>query len=302
MSDDSPAASAPTTADTPEDGTLLQSLRKWLRGRRLRNGEDLRTSIAALIKEHESRGASAEASERALLRRILTLHDLTVADVMVPRADIVAVEERAPFDEVARIFAEEQHSRLPVYRRTLDDVTGMVHIKDVFAFTGNRATFRLSRVLRQVLFSAPSMRVLELLDQMRRTHIHMALVVDEFGGIDGLVTIENLVEEIVGDIEDEHDEDEAPHMVEERRGVVLADARTSIEDFEKLYGRVVPEDSEDDIDTLGGLVSSIAGRVPARGELIKHPSGLEFEIVDADARRVRKLRVRNVPSRPAGGA
>jgi CBS domain containing-hemolysin-like protein len=299
MSDDSPASSTPGAADSG-DGTLLQSLRKWLRGRRLRNGEDLRTSIAALIKEHEARGASVEASERALLRRILTLHDLTVADVMVPRADIVAVEERTPFDQVARIFAEEQHSRLPVYRRTLDDVTGMVHIKDVFAFAGNRATFRLSRVLRQVLFSAPSMRVLELLDQMRRTHIHMALVVDEFGGIDGLVTIEDLVEEIVGDIEDEHDEDEAPHMVEERRGVVLADARTSIEDFEKLYGRVVAEDSEDDIDTLGGLVSSIAGRVPARGELIKHPSGLEFEIVDADARRVRKLRVRNVPSRPAG--
>jgi CBS domain containing-hemolysin-like protein len=171
----------------------------------------------------------------------------------------------------------------------------------VFAYTGNRATFRLSRVLRQVLFAAPSMRVLELLNQMRRTHIHMALVVDEFGGIDGLVTIEDLVEEIVGDIEDEHDEDEAPHMTEERRGVVLADARTSIEDFEKQYGPLIAGDAEEDVDTLGGLVSSIAGRVPARGELIKHPSGLEFEVVDADARRIRKLRVRNVPSRQAGG-
>ena len=301
MSDEPPASPA-APASAPPDDTLLQSLRKWLRGRRLRNGEDLRTSIAALIKEHEARGVSIEAGERALLRRILTLHDLTVADVMVPRADIVAVEERTPYDQVARIFAEEQHSRLPVYRRTLDDVTGMVHLKDVFAFSGSRASFRLSRILRQVLFAAPSMRVLELLNQMRRTHINMALVVDEFGGIDGLVTIEDLVEEIVGDIEDEHDEDEAPQMIEERRGVVLADARTSIEDFERLYGRVVPEDSEDDIDTLGGLVSSIAGRVPARGELIKHPSGLEFEVVDADARRIRKLRVRNIPNPPAGGA
>ena len=304
MSEEPPAspASPPAAAQAPHDGTLLQSLRKWLRGRRFRNGEDLRSSIAELIKEHEGRGASIEAGERTLLRRILTLHDLTVADVMVPRADIVAVEERAPYDEVARIFADEQHSRLPVYRRTLDDVTGMVHIKDVFAFSGGRAGFRLSRILRQVLFSAPSMRVLELLNQMRRTHIHMALVVDEFGGIDGLVTIEDLVEEIVGDIEDEHDEEEMPQMVEERRGVVLADARTSIEDFERHYGRVVRDESEEDIDTLGGLVSSLAGRVPARGELIKHPSGLEFEVVDADARRIRKLRVRNISTPPAGGA
>jgi CBS domain containing-hemolysin-like protein len=300
MSEEPPPNPDSDTGAAP-DGSLLQSLRKWLRGRRVRNGEDLRSSIAELIKQHEGHGVGIEAGERALLRRILTLHDLTVADVMVPRADIVAVEERTPYDQVARIFAEEQHSRLPVYRRTLDDVTGMVHIKDVFAFSGNRATFRLSRVLRQVLFSAPSMRVLELLNQMRRTHIHMALVVDEFGGIDGLVTIENLVEEIVGDIEDEHDEDEAPQMTEERRGVVLVDARTSIEDFERQYGRVIAEEAEEDIDTLGGLVSSIAGRVPARGELIKHPSGLEFEVVDADARRIRKLRVRNVPSRPAGG-
>jgi hemolysin (HlyC) family protein len=255
-----------------------------------------------VIEEHEGAGGAIDADERALLERILKLHELSVEDVMVPRVDIVAVEEKTPLDTVVQIMTKDAHSRLPVYRRNLDDVTGMVHIKDVLAQLGSRRPFRLSKILRKVLFAAPSMKVLELLAQMRETRVHMALVVDEFGGIDGLVTIEDLVEEIVGDIEDEHDEEETPQMVEERRGVVLADARTSIEDFERHYGPVVRDESEEDIDTLGGLVSSLAGRVPARGELIRHPSGLEFEVVDADARRIRKLRVRNIPSPPAGGA
>ena len=279
---------------------FLHSLRGWLRGRRARNGEDLRDSIAELIEEHEESGATIDPDERALLRRILKLHELTVDDVMVPRVDIVAVEERAPFDELVRLMGKEAHSRLPIYRRTLDEVIGMVHIKDVLAFRGGKRDFRLAKVRRKVLFAAPSMKVLELLAQMRETRLHMALVIDEFGGIDGLVTIEDLVEEIVGEIEDEHDEDEAPAMTAERKGVLLADARVTIEDFEERTGITISAEERDDIDTIGGLVAALAGRVPGRGELIGHSSGIEFEIVEADRRRVRRLRIRNLPAATPG--
>jgi len=285
------------TLDHP---SFLQSLRTWLRGKRARNGEDLRDSIAELIEEHEESGATIDPDERALLRRILSLHELTVDDVMVPRADIVAIEERASLDKLVGMMSKEAHSRLPVYRRTLDEVIGMVHIKDVLAFRAGKRAFRLARVRRKVLFAAPSMKVLELLAQMRETRIHMALVIDEFGGIDGLVTIEDLVEEIVGDIEDEHDEDEAPSMKSERAGVLLADARVTIEDFEERTGVAISKEERDDIDTIGGLVVALAGRVPGRGELIAHSSGIEFEIVEADRRRVRRLRIRNLPAKAPG--
>ena len=284
-----------------DPSTLFDTLRSWLGVKRERNGEDLRDSIAAVIEEHEGAGGTIDADERALLQRILKLHELSVEDVMVPRVDIVAVEERTALDAVVRLMTTDAHSRLPVYRRNLDDVTGMVHIKDVLAQKGSRRPFRLARILRKVLFAAPSMKVLELLAQMRETRIHMALVVDEFGGIDGLVTIEDLVEEIVGDIEDEFDETEAPQMTPEDGGVMLADARVTIEDFEAQYGPTVSREERDDIDTLGGLVVALAGRVPGRGELVKHPGGLEFEVIDADRRRVRKLRVRNLPPRKHAG-
>lgn len=285
-----------------DQASFLHSLRSWLRGRRARNGEDLRDSIAELIEEHEESGATIDPDERALLRRILKLHELTADDVMVPRVDIVAVEERAPLDDLVRLMSKEAHSRLPIYRRTLDEVIGMVHIKDVLAFSGGKRAFRLAKVRRKVLFAAPSMKVLELLAQMRETRIHMALVIDEFGGIDGLVTIEDLVEEIVGDIEDEHDEDEAPLMTAEPKGVLLADARVTIEDFEERTRIAISEEERDDIDTIGGLVVALAGRVPGRGELIAHSSGIEFEIVEADRRRVRRIRIRNLPTKAPGKA
>jgi CBS domain containing-hemolysin-like protein len=301
MSDTSPSRAA--RAEPPsESPSLLQSLRNWLRGsRRGRNGEDLRDSIEELIQEHETEGGAIEADERALLRRILSLHELGVEDVCVPRVDIVAVEERTPLEALIKIFAKEAHSRLPVYRNSLDDVIGMVHIKDVLAYRGVKRSFRMAKILRKVLFAAPSMKVLELLAQMRETRVHMAMVVDEFGGIDGLVTIEDLVEEIVGDIEDEFDE-EAPTFEHEGKDALLADARLTLEDFEERFGAVFTEEERDEIDTLGGLAAALAGRVPGRGELIKHPSGLELEVVDADRRRVRKLRVRNLHVIPAGAA
>jgi hemolysin (HlyC) family protein len=304
MASQSASKASPTPVKT-ENGshpsTLFDTLRSWLGGRRERNGEHLRDSIAAVIEEHEGAGGAIDADERALLERILKLHELSVEDVMVPRVDIVAVEEKTPLDTVVQIMTKDAHSRLPVYRRNLDDVTGMVHIKDVLAQLGSRRPFRLSKILRKVLFAAPSMKVLELLAQMRETRVHMALVVDEFGGIDGLVTIEDLVEEIVGDIEDEFDETAAPQMKSEGRGVMVADARVTIEDFEARYGPLVSDEERDEIDTLGGLVAALAGRVPGRSELVTHPGGLEFEVLDADHRRVRKLRVRNLPPRKRAG-
>ncbi len=196
-------------------------------------------------------------------------------------------------------MSEEAHSRIPVYRGTLDDVAGMVHIKDVLACWGKADSPPLSSIIRRVLFVAPSMPMLELLLQMRVSRVHLALVVDEFGGVDGLVSIEDLVEEIVGEIEDEHDEDVTPVMTRQPDGSVNADARVSVEEFEDQVGSVLkPDERAEDIDTLGGLVVFLAGRVPGRGEVISHSSGVEFEIVDADPRRIRRMRICNLPVTP----
>jgi CBS domain containing-hemolysin-like protein len=189
----------------------------------------------------------------------------------------------------------EAHSRLPVYRESLDDVRGVVHIKDVLAHTLKTEPFDLANMLRKVLFVSPSMRVLDLLLEMRLTRVHMAMVVDEYGGIDGLVTIEDMIEAIVGDIQDEHDAEE-PGMIERPDGSWLADARTDIAHFEEKVGALLTEEErEADIDTLGGLVVFLAGRVPTRGEIVRHSSGLQIEVVDGDPRRVKRLRLRNLP-------
>jgi len=259
----------------------------------------LRHAIEELIEEGPTAEDSIAADERVLLSNILKLRDRTVSDVMVPRADIVAVEVGVSLTDLVRRFSEEAHSRLPVYREELDDVAGMVHIKDVLACVADQKPFQMQSILREVLFVAPSMPVLALLLQMRQQRNHMALVVDEFGGIDGLVTIEDLVEEIVGEIEDEHDEAAKPRLVPRPDGSLIADARLPLEDFQAQFGPVFDEEDLEDVDTLGGLVFSLAGRVPSRGELLKHPSGLEFEVVDADPRRIKRLRVRNLPDRDA---
>jgi len=256
----------------------------------------LRATIQELIEEQDGDEGSMGAGERALLANILKLRDRTVDDVMVPRADIVAVDVDTPFPVLVQRMAEDAHSRMPVFRETLDDVVGMVHIKDVLAAVAQGRTVELKDIVRDLTIVAPSMPVVDLLVQMRQKRQHMALVVDEFGGIDGLVTIEDLVEEIVGEIEDEHDEEASPRLVERPDGSILADARVSIEDFEDRVGSFLTEEEREDIDTLGGLVVSLAGRVPGRGEMLTHPSGLEFEIVEADPRRIKRLRVRNAPA------
>ena len=284
--------------------SLVELVRGWLKGLRgAKNGEgSLREALGELIEETDATAAEINPQERLLLANILKLHDLTVVEVMVPRADIVAVEHTLSLDELLTVMSKEAHSRLPVYRETLDDVVGMVHIKDVLAWWGRPAEFHIEKIARPVLFIAPSMRVLDLLLKMRATRRHLALVVDEFGGIDGLLTIEDLVEEIVGEIEDEHDEDARPTITEGPGGTLIADARVPVEEFEEKVGPVLGEEEREAIVTLGGLVFALAGRIPARGEVVKHPSGLEFEVVDADPRRIKRLRVRKPPPPPADAA
>jgi CBS domain containing-hemolysin-like protein len=222
------------------------------------------------------------------------LRERTVEDVMVPRADIVAIDVSATLPELIDLFSREGHSRIPVYQGNLDNAIGMVHIKDVIVAEHRDGGFRLADVVRDVLFVAPSMHVLELLLEMRFKRVHMALVVDEFGGVDGLVTIEDLVEEIVGDIDDEYDVDAEPTLTKRPDGSLDADARVSLEHFETVVGEILAPEERGEIDTLGGLVIDLLGRVPIRGELVKHPSGMEIEVLEADPRRVRRLRIRGV--------
>ncbi len=291
MNDES-STSSPQNDGAARESFLTATVRGWLRHLRGgRNGDaSARDTLEGLIEEREE--GSLDKDEKRLLANVLDLRGCTVHDVMVPRADIVAVEADASLAEVTRIMTKEGHSRLPVYRETLDDAMGMIHIKDVLAWSGDSTDFVPSRVLRRVLFVAPSMQVLELLLEMRVKRSHMALVVDEFGGVDGLVTIEDLVEEIVGEIEDEHDLSDEPRLEPVGDGSYAADARVEIGTLEATVGQFVSEAEREDIDTLGGLVVSLAGRVPIRGELVVHPSGVEFEVLDADPRRVRRLRVR----------
>ena len=281
-------------------------LRSWLRLRRRerKREEALRDALEEIIEEAEADNDGADhgepitAGERSLLRNIIRLRDLSASDVMVPRADIHAVAEDTGFDDLLAAFSAHGHSRLPVYRESLDDVLGFIHVKDLMTARAGGRSFDLKAVLRQILFVAPSMRVLDLLLQMRLSRQHLALVVDEFGGIDGLITIEDLVEQIVGEIEDEHDIAEGPKLIPRPDGTLVADARATIEAFEELVGPILtPEEREADIDTLGGLVVHLSGRVPSRGELVSHPSGVAFEVIDADPRRIRRLRVRNLPVR-----
>lgn len=235
---------------------------------------------------------------------------LKVADVMVPRADITAVEIDTPLAELARLFAEAAHSRLPIYRETLDDPVGVAHIKDVVGHLAPDADGQhpegwaerkiLPTIRRPLLYAPPSMKAVDLLLRMQTRRMHLALVVDEFGGTDGLVSLEDLLEPIVGDIEDEHDEEEAPGIRARGPGLWEADARLLIEDFERAAGLSadLPDEDEDDFETLGGLVFTLAGRIPERGEVIPHPGGLEFEVLDADPRRIKRVRIR--ANRPAG--
>ena len=236
------------------------------------------------------------ASESSLpIGGLKILSDLKVEDVAMPRSDITAVPNDLKLDDLLKVFKDSGYSRLPVYDDTLDVPVGLIHLKDLalkYGFNGKPARFSLKRMLRPLLYVPPSMTIGVLLQKMQSDRIHMALVIDEYGGVDGLVTIEDLIEQVVGEIEDEHDTDEDALWVEEKPGVYMCQARAPLEEFEKVLNADLASNTDDeDIDTLGGLVFMMAGRVPVRGEVIKHPDGFEFEIVDADPRRVKRLRV-----------
>ncbi|HUE44711.1 MAG TPA: hemolysin family protein [Aestuariivirgaceae bacterium] len=361
----SPESASPESAsagNAPDDDNQ-GGVTDWLKG--LFGRGDETDEAGANGSGGEARFA-APPEAGSMMRNLLEFVDLRVEDVMVPRAEIVAIDEDASVHELLHRFMEANHSRLPVYRETLDDPVGMVHIKDFLRWLTERTgmppengkqngkpngkrngnqngknrkadkdnasdsgqdsgqdsgksrpgaaktdvgdvavtlpeadldtTVMQTGILRPLLFVPPSMRAADLLVKMQSTRSHMAIVVDEYGGTDGLVSIEDLVEEIVGDIADEHDEDEAELISPAEDGVYLADARAPIEDVEKLLGlSLLPEEREEDADSLGGLIVSMLGRVPVRGELLRHPAGIELEILEADPRRVRKIRIHARP-------
>lgn len=264
----------------------------------------LRATLEELIQDRsgDGEGERLSESERRLLLNALAFGELEVADVMVPRADIKAVEAGTDLRGVIDAIVQARHSRLPVYRQNLDDVIGVVHVKDLLPFWGDGAAFDLASVARRILVVPPSMRVVDLLREMRDSGVHMAVVVDEFGGTDGLVTIEDVVQEIVGEIQDE-DRGEAPaELVRREDGSLDVDGRIDLEELEAALGvRLLDEDSEDDADTLGGLLFMMLDRVPARGERVRHPTGFEFEVIDADPRRIKRVRVRDLREAARGG-
>ncbi len=293
------------------------------------NSQDpsLRESLEGVIEQHGVENGDSGGLKPAARSRIINLlefEDLRVDDVMVPRADIIAVAEDVAIGELLGIFIQANHSRLPVYRETLDDPIGMVHVKDLMRWMATRgksgakratnnsngtrkprsaggmsisgkdmaATIGSTDIMRELLFVPPSMPAGDLLIRMQATRLHMAIVVDEYGGTDGLLTIEDLVEEIVGDIADEHDEADEKLVRRDVDGTYIADARAAIEEVEQLLEvDLLPDDLDEDADTLGGFIFFMLGRVPTRGELIHHDSGIEFEVMGADPRRVKKLKI-----------
>jgi magnesium and cobalt transporter len=252
--------------------------------------EDIGAQDSVLAEEERAAG------EREMLINVRKLRDLRLVDVMVPRADISGIEIGATLDEALEVFRATRHTRLPVYVDTLDDPQGFVHLKDValgYGFGADQGAFDLRALLRPILYAPPSMPIGALLQKMQRQRVHLALVIDEYGGVDGLLTIEDLLEQIVGEIEDEHDVADDASFREVAEGIYSADARVELPDFEESAGvDLLSDDLDEDVDTLGGLVFMLAGRVPERGEVIAHPDGHEFEVLDADLRRIKRLRVR----------
>ena len=284
------------SSTTPADsGGIWRGLRALLFGEE--GDETLRARLEEVIDEHEGEpGPDSKGDltplERQMVRNLLHFGERDAGDVGVPRADIVAVEEGIAFDDLVRTFAEAGHSRLPVYRDNLDAIVGMVHIKDVFNIlaTGAPPPRRIDRLIREPLYVPMSRGALDLLADMRQKRVHLAVVLDEYSGTEGLVTIEDLIEEIVGDIEDEHDEAPTALIVPIEGGGWEADARAELEDIAETVDPRLAE-TEDDIDTIGGLAATLAGHVPEAGECIDHDSGWTIEVVDADPRRVSRVRL-----------
>ena len=317
-----PEQNANTSPRAPESGESL--LTRLLRALGLKSGTT-RDELEEVLEEGAGEETGFSPEEQALLKNILGLRERRIEDVMLPRADIIAVQQDISLGDLVKVFENAGHSRLVVYNDTLDDPAGMVHIRDLIAFMTTRAAVKpeanamrkkplpagldlkkvdlsvplsSTGIVRTLLFVPPSMPAIDLLAKMQLTRIHLALVIDEYGGTDGLVSMEDIVELIVGDIADEHDEEEAPSVVRQADGSFIADARAGLEDVVTTVG---PEfdlgEAADDVDTLSGYVVTLAGRVPSRGEIVPGPAPFEIEVLDADPRRVKKVRIYNVNAR-----
>lgn len=273
---------------------FIQSLNRFLKkiSGRSDNDGNLRETIEELIEESNEANPSIDHDERELLGNVLNLRDLTAQDVMIPRVDIIAVPQSVSSEELIATINRSHLKQILVYKENMDEVIGMVQVKDLLAWMTSNKNFNIKSLLREVLFVSPSLGTLDLILQMRESGTKVALVVDEFGGIDGLVTFSDLIEEIIGDIQDAQDRN-APSPLQMRSdGVIVADGRVTLEEINEAYQiDFMIEDLEDDIETIGGLVTSLAGRVPRRGEVITHPNGTEFVVTDADLRRVKRLNI-----------
>ena len=258
---------------------------------------DPREEIKDIITEDSSGKEIFNIHEKILLENILGLRSITAQDVMVPRADIIAVDLSEHSEKITKKMTTAGHSRVPVFIGDLDKVLGVLHIKDLTSKILDDKKIDIKSLLRPAIFASPSIRLLDLLQEMRIKRLHLALVIDEFGGVDGLITIEDLVEEIVGEIEDEHDEQDITLIEVLENDILLADARLELMDLEKITGPLLDNQSNQEIDTLGGLVCSLSGRVPALGECVRHKNGIEFHIIDGDARRIRKIKIRGLDNK-----
>ena len=260
------------------------------------NKENIKDVLEDIIEDNGNSVESIDDGTKKIFKNIIQLNDKCIEDVMIPRADIDSVSSSIKINQLITFINKTKHSRIPVYEENLDKVIGMVHIRDLFEkinkSTKVKRDIKISRsIIRKILFSSPSMRILDLLLKMRSEQIHMSIVVDEFGGTNGLVTIEDLVEEIVGEIKDEHDFEEIDIIKKISKKTYEVSARLTVDEFEKKLGIFFESVDKEDIDTVGGLVFNLIGKIPSRGQVISHKSGLEFTILDADTRKIKRLLV-----------
>ncbi len=308
MPDDDIPPSRPQAAITPAQ--IAQNTRpkssavSWLKDlmrKRASNANQIQDVLEDYIEELNENAADGNnpsvENQNTLIANVLKTRALRVDDIMVPRADIVAVSVDADIKDLKDLFKGAQFSRTPVYKDNLDNIIGIIHIKDILACLLEGAEIKIETLVREPVIVTPGMPVMDLFVTMREDKKPMALVVDEHGGIDGLVTINDVIEAIMGDIDDEFDQENQPQIIEKADGSLIVDGRMEIEDFEDRYGAVLDSEEREDVDTLGGLAFYLAGRVPKRGEVLRHDSGMVLEVLDADKSRVRRMRIRDISPR-----
>lgn len=287
----------PDEGDRPRSNGNGQNF--WCKIKRLLGLKDCEGSykeaLQEVLEEHAEELVRSSPEEGRILSNLIEFGETEVSDIMTPQTDIIAVEVNANLEQLHAVMVREQHTRLPVYEKTLDSIMGFIHVKDLVPILGNAQSngFEIAKIMREILFVPPSMKLAALLLKMRISGVHIAIVVDEYGGTSGLITLEDLFEEIVGEIQDEHDDESSAGILQwDQRNSLVVDAKIRIDELETRLGiRLSDEDEEEDYDTLSGYIFAQLGRVPARGESTHHPSGFRIEILEADARRIKKVRL-----------